>query len=193
VSASDSPPQATTELGFPVDVLERVGNLRGRYDGSRLPQEAKLAITALLSLPGVKIDQIAQMLGMSWEAVQAVRENCRGAIREFKEGLAKSLESVLELALPSVMEKAKNGKLTVFDLGIIIDKLATLRGEATQIIEHRHDVSAFKQKLEEARRTMGLGEENVSPMRPAADAEPVQDADFEILAGGYSTPEESTK
>jgi hypothetical protein len=162
--------EETTELGFPVEVQQAVQTMRGTYDGSRLPPAAKLAITSLLALPGVKVDQVATALGCSWETVVAVRESCRNSIREFKQGLAASWMSVLELASPTLLEKAKDGKLTVFDLKLLLDGILTLNNEATSIVEHR----LVDPAADAARRAfqnplwMGLGEGNVPALAPAA-------------------------
>lgn len=183
----------TTELGFAVEVQEAVQSLRGTYDGSRLPPAAKLAITSLLSLPGVRVDAVAEALGCAWETVVAVREECRGSIREFKGALAARWQSVLELASPGLLEQARKGKLTVFDLKLLLDGVLTLHNEATSIVEHRHTDAA----TDAARRVfehplwMGLAGENVRAIGPAApglEPQPKTLEAVEIPAAGGGLP-----
>lgn len=131
----------TTELGLEVQVLEQLTSLRSQCDGSRLSPAAKLAISAMLSLPGIKVDQVATALGCHWMTIVAVREQCRGAIEEFKRGLSVKLQSAVELALPGLMEDAKGGKLTVFDLKLLIDSIMQLNDQPNIRVSITHQPS----------------------------------------------------
>lgn len=184
--------EETTELGFSVPISEAVQTLRGTYDGSRLPAAAKLAISALLSLPGLKIETIAESLGTSWETVAAIREQCRGSIREFKEGLSAKLQTAVELAMPQLLEQARAGKLTAFDIGLLVDKIMLLSGEAGMVIEHRHTVSPavdrFTSVIEQIK-AAGMGLEPgklpaLAPTEPATTQ--THEAEFTIISGDAS-------
>jgi hypothetical protein len=181
--------EEVTELGFPVDVERRLVKLRSLYNGSQLPTEAKLAITAMLSLPGVKIDVIAKELGTSWRTVQAIREDCRNSLSEFREGISKALMSAVELVMPIVQEKARTGELTVFDVALLIDKILLLKGEATSITEVRHD-SPLMQAYDQLRTAAGIGLEagKIPPIASMPDRQPAIEAEFEIIAGGGNAP-----
>ncbi len=168
--------EVTTELGFSVKLAD-VQRLRGQYDASRLSEPVKLAIAGLLALPGVKVDTIAKELGVSWEVVVAVRESSPEAIREFRDALSKRLESVIGLALPALLDQAREGKLNVFDLSLLIDRVLLLRGEATSRVEHVTAKTPLHDWLESGVPwrdvTPGMGSSTEKLPAIAAEAEPV--------------------
>lgn len=185
----------TTELGFPVDVEERAIKLRGTYDGSRLPEAAKVAISALLTLPGVKVETIAKELGTSWETVAAIRQQCSGTIREFKAGLSAQLRTLIDLALPAMQAKAKEGKYDPVQIAILIDKILILEGEASSVIEHRHTVSPALQAFMQEAPRIGSAAGKLPPMEPSRDRLPLpsgaQVIEAETVSSDLPSPDNS--
>lgn len=131
--------QADIGSELPLDIdnasVEMLGDsLRGKYDVTRLtaknPQLVNL-ITWLISLPGMTYDAIAKACGpgVCWETVAAIAATRKESIREFKLRMSAQLGAVLEAAMPGMLKRAAEGKLTPLEFKLLTESWLQLSGE----------------------------------------------------------------
>lgn len=154
VAAGDQP---ELELGM-VESAAREMASRGIYTGERLHRDDPVKYGAIVRAlaEGWTKESIRKAFGVAWETVDAVAVREGESIRDQKEEIRCSIGKVIRMGLPSLMTKAEEGKLSVLDMGILIDKFQVLNGEASSIVAHQHvasveDVAAYIAGLEEAR------------------------------------------
>lgn len=123
------------ELGFQLDAASLNAlseSLRGKYDVTRMrmkhPQLVNL-ITWLLSLPGMSLEAIAEAAGISWESVAAIQAAGIKPIREFKLRTSERLGLILEAALPGLLKRAAEGKMTALEFKLLTESWLQLSGE----------------------------------------------------------------
>jgi hypothetical protein len=135
---------------------------RGTYTGQGLkakdPHRYALIVRGLAQ--GMKKAVLAKALDVSWETVRAVERAEIGiSIREQKKTFADELADVLELGISGLKTRAKDGKLSALDWGILNDKWMAAVGEATSIVEIKGEdpaVAAYRSFLEGAAHQMGM-------------------------------------
>jgi hypothetical protein len=90
------------------------------------------------------------------DTLRAVEEVDAGkSIREEKKGFADGLADVIKLGIDGLKVKARDGKLSAWDVAVLTDKFLVLRGEASSIIERRGEdpaVAAYREFM----RQMGM-------------------------------------
>lgn len=147
------------EFGFNVAIAEKLEE-RGIYDATRLkarkPEIYKAARKCLMM--GVSPGMSAELLSLDIRTVNAVMRELEkeGAITPYKERTVWELRAVVTLAIDSLIERAKAGKLSPLDVAVLIDKIELLSGGVTQRIESReseeekesrHYFAAARQKM----------------------------------------------
>lgn len=163
--------EITTELGLTIEEAERMAGPRGRYTAKDFrrchPDKYDLCVRALAA--GFPKDAIRRDLNIAWETVRAVEaEEHATGIRDQKRILAELCYSVAGRGLEELLADDKRmGKLSVIEIGILIDKLLVLNGEAGSIHEVRVTEPAVA-KLADAQAKlaarMGLEGGNVSAL-----------------------------
>jgi len=151
LSTAAAPAAEQTELGFFVDVRERL-EARGVYDASRLKShrpELYAVIARLLASGICGKEEIRTLCGVAWETVAAVEADAAPTIRDFKQRLSGRLRLAISAAADRLIEQARAGQLSAIDFGILVDKLLLIEGEATARIELVEDpaAAAFRQAM----------------------------------------------
>lgn len=130
----------------------------GIYTGERLFRDDPVKYEAIVRAlaENWSKESIRKAFGVAWETVDAVAKREGSSIREQKEEIRDTISTVIRLGLHSLKKKAEDGKLSVLDFGILIDKFQVLNGEASSIVGHQHaatvdDVTAYIAGLEQAR------------------------------------------
>lgn len=169
------------ELGFTVEVSEREERLRGHFDASRVMRDHPRLVGLVEWLLGLKFvpwDVIAAEAGMTWATVSAIAAARKESVKEFKCRNAHSIKLVIEAALPGMMEKAKAGKFTPFDLKVLVDAYLLMAGEATSILGvpeklvDPEEAALMRMLAEPARTALGMGSE-VGKLSAMAERSPV--------------------
>jgi hypothetical protein len=131
---------ASTELGFEVAVAEKLEQ-RGIYDASRLasrkPEIFKACRKCLVI--GVSAGTTADLLSLDIRTVNEVLTGleAENAIPPYKTRVVAQLRAVITLAVDSLLDRARRGKLSAIDIAILIDKVELLSGGVTSRVEHR--------------------------------------------------------
>lgn len=176
---------AVTELGFVVNVIEEMEG-KGRWpDLSRLQARNPALLNGIVWMLGhdVPIRDICKALKVSPCTVQAVRESphCNPAVVTEKARVTALMKLAFRLGVESLVEKAKKGKLSAFDLKLLWDMIQIDEGGVTQRVEVRmteEDAESIRY-FQEARRQPGMvcDVESISPtgaaVQPDPDASPL--------------------
>ena len=156
---------ASTELGFEVVVAEKLEQ-RGIYDLTRLrqrkPEIAKACRQCILV--GVATGTIADLLSLDIRTVNLMRDEleAEGAITPYKKNIVRQLRAVITMAVDSLFDLARAGKLTPLDICMLADKVELLSGGATARVEHRaspeeEETLEFYESLRTRSKALGSG------------------------------------
>lgn len=126
--------------GLEVPVLERL-EARGIYDASRLmtrKPEIYRAVGKCLAM-GVSAGTTAELLSLDIRTVNAVAQKLENEnlIPPYKERTVHALRAVVTLAIDTLMDRAREGRLGALDIAILIDKIELLSGGVTHRVERR--------------------------------------------------------
>jgi len=149
---------------------------------------------------GHGILETAAKFDVSKSTVQVIREKNRDDLPQWKRRTAKRMMDLVEDLLEDLQnnyEEIKPGSKSI-TLGILIDKLGALNGEAGQTVEHRHlhidhrDVNSLLTDKNTASNPQNIKEnENTqkkrhTPASPAdiIDIEPQKESPHEMQTGG---------
>ena len=165
----------------------------------KISTETKANILADLKA-GHGILETAAKFDVSKHTVQVIREKNRDDLPQWKRRTAKRMMDLVEDLLEDLQnnyEEIKPGSKSI-TLGILIDKLGALNGEAGQTVEHRHlhidhrDVNSLLTDKNTASNPQNIKEnENTqkkrhTPASPAdiIDIEPQKESPHEMQTGG---------
>lgn len=188
VSLSDK--LVVTELGFSVGVEENEEVLRRHFDASRLmrdhPRLVRL-VEWLIGLGYVDWDVIADQAGMTWMTVAAIARNRKESVKEFKGRNAQNLRLVIEAAMPHMIQRAKDGKLTELGMKLMHDCYLLIAEQATSIVGTAErvvdpeEVALLRMLEMPSQHALGMGSEigKLSAMREAVPA---------VIDGGTGRP-----
>lgn len=130
-----------------LDDGEKLERLRGTYDASRLDPAKRGVISFLLSLPGARMNTIANFVGVEWETVQAVSIHYPMDVREFQDRFKGQAMTVALTILTDIQVRAENGEANSFDLDVVMKWYQLLSGQATHRVEHTITLTAEEQRL----------------------------------------------
>lgn len=128
----------TTELGFTVETWQaQRGTYTARQFQERWPDKYAVICQALAL--GMSLEAIRKAAGVAWETVRAIRDSQQPvSLRELKGRLAGLLGGILTQRLEQIADDPQAvAKLGMLDIGIALDKLLLLHGEASSIVETR--------------------------------------------------------
>jgi hypothetical protein len=180
----------TTELGFPLQVVERE-EAAGRWpDLTRLEARRPdmLAACVWMLARGVSVRSICKALGLSPCTVQRVREDVRWreAVVTQQQGVVGMVDEILRLTVEDVLDKAREGKLpAVFALKLLFDIRQLLSGGVTARTEVRvtSEEEDFQRFLAAARAqapAMGLEGGNVSALGAGGERAAAAPVEIEV-------------
>lgn len=136
----------------------------GKYTGAELERRIELRDRVVRMLAeGVGIRRIAWLLrregiAIGEHSILALRDRRGDLVATEKKQLSQQVGRITKLMADSIEERLVTGEMvpTSVDLAVMIDKKATLDGDATLVIEHKHSFSGgvedFKRRLEEMKR-----------------------------------------
>jgi hypothetical protein len=178
------PRMIDTELGFPVEVLEKL-ELRGIHDLTRLKEREPWKVKAIVWLTAhdVPVRDICDCVGVSPVTVQLVQESpeCETSAVTIKARLTARMKMVFRLGLEAKMQEAKDGKLSLFDLKLLFDMIQLSEGGATQRIEYVEDP-----ELAELKRFLAAQQVAPAPLPMVREAEEIRQ--LPGLAGSQAAP-----
>jgi|SRR5581483_67555 len=135
-----------------------------RYTGVELERRVAVrdAVVNLLA-QGVGIQRIcramrAQGVQIGEHSVMALMQRRPDLVAMAKKQLSEQLGRIVKLAADSIEQRLIEGKFKPgsVDLAVFIDKKASVDGEASMVIEHRHTLAAsaedFRRRLEDMKR-----------------------------------------
>lgn len=167
--------KAGTELGFDVDVAELLEE-RGVYTAERLLARKPELVAAAKRLlgHGITTKMTSEILGIDIRAVLEIARigEAEGAITPYKERTLRQLRAVITLALDSLVDRAKHGKVSPIEVCALIDKAELLSGGATSRVEVIEDPATveFRRFLQAQARGMGTGSPDSAQKAPPAHA-----------------------
>lgn len=159
--------EETTELGFPVDVAELLEQ-RGVYTADRLKARKPELVNAARRMlgHGITAKMTSEILGVDIRAILEIARQgeADGSITPYKERTLRQLRAVITLALDSLVDRAKVGKVSPIEVCALIDKAELLSGGATSRVEVVEDpeVAEFRRFLAAQMRGMGTGSPEIS-------------------------------
>ena len=126
-----------TELGFPVEHVEAMEE-QGRWpDLTRLQARRPDKIKAAVWMLGhdVPVRDICEALSLSPCTVQKIGEVHGETVVTQKSRLTARMKLAFRLGVEKQVERAKEGKVSMFDLKLLFDMIQLTEGGATQRVE----------------------------------------------------------
>lgn len=156
-----------TELGFPVEILERL-ELRGIHDLTRLKEREPWKFKAIcwLLAHDVPVRDVCECASVSPVTVQLVMADpqSKTSAVTLKSRLLDKMKMTFRLGIEKQMELAKEGKLSMLDLKLLFDMIQLLEGGPTARVEHVADP-----ELEELKKFLSAGRADLLSMVPEAE------------------------
>jgi hypothetical protein len=165
------------EFGWELAALDKPETRHGKYTGAQLEERIAVrdAVVRMLA-EGCGIRRIARQMRESGvkigeRSIMAFAERRPDLVATEKKRLGQQLSRITKLMADSIEDRLINGtmKPNPVDLAIIIDKKASVDGEANLVIEHRFTMDASADAF--AKRLAEMKKAKVSEVRPAVESD----------------------